>query len=172
MGRVGGWSWTVAFGRPTVAAGCKPTVGVNALPPVLNAMVGAPAGRALVVKAPPPVFSAMVGAPTGMLVVARRIVGAGAGLGEPGGRKGTVDEPVGGFGGPLATGGMGGFTGAAKGTVADGTAGGASAALSVTRTVSFFNGTLDVCFDGGVGWLSFSLIRLRVLRSSGGSKAS
>jgi hypothetical protein len=27
-------------------------------------------------------------------------------------------------------------------------AGGASAALRVTRTVSFFKGTLDVCFDG------------------------
>jgi hypothetical protein len=42
------------------------------------------------------------------------------------------------------------------GRLADGAAGGASAALSVTRTVSFFKGTLEVCLDGGL--FSFSLI--------------
>ncbi len=74
---------------------------------------------------------------------------------------------------------MGGRTGGAIGTVAEGTAGGASAAFSVTRTVSFFNGTLEVCFESGtlvvcfesgtlevclegVGcWFSFSLMRAR-----------
>ncbi|MEP4049413.1 MAG: hypothetical protein ABJN80_11250, partial [Luteolibacter sp.] len=68
----------------------------------------------------------------------------------------------GGFGGP-ATGGVGGLAGtvgglagAVGGRFADGTAGGASAALSVTRTVSFFKGTLEVCLDGGL--FSFSLI--------------
>jgi hypothetical protein len=33
-------------------------------------------------------------------------------------------------------------------SVADGTARGASEAFRVTRTVSFFRGTLEVCFDG------------------------
>jgi hypothetical protein len=37
-----------------------------------------------------------------------------------------------------------------EGRVAEGTAGGASDALSVTRTVSFFSVTLEVCSDGGV----------------------
>ena len=64
--------------------------------------------------------------------------------------------------------GTGGLTGADIGTVADGTAGGASAALRVTRTVSFFKGTLevcllrgtlDVCLDGDGGWFSLSLMR-------------
>ena len=67
---------------------------------------------------------------------------------------------------------MGGLTGGAIGTVADGTAGGASAAFRVTLTVSFFRGTLDVCLDGA-GWFSFSLMRDRrwgldgLLRRSG-----
>jgi hypothetical protein len=43
--------------------------------------------------------------------------------------------------------------------VAEGTAGGASAAFNVTRTVSFLSGTLDVCLDGAGGWFSFSLMR-------------
>ncbi len=77
----------------------------------------------------------------------RGIVGAGAG-----GRGG---PPVGVGGAP----GTGGLTGGAIGTVAEGTAGGASAAFKVTRTVSFFRGTLDVCLDGAGGWLSFSLMR-------------
>lgn len=56
-------------------------------------------------------------------------------------------------------GGVGGLIVGAglAGNVADGMAGGASAAFSVTRTVSFFNGTLDVCLDGVL--FSFSLMR-------------
>jgi hypothetical protein len=40
------------------------------------------------------------------------------------------------------------------GKAAEGTAGGASAALSVTRTVSFFRGTLEVILLRGFGVLS------------------
>jgi hypothetical protein len=64
--------------------------------------------------------------------------------------------------------GIGGFTGGAIGTAAEGTAG-ASVARRVTRTVSFFSGTLEVCFDGaaeggcgaggGVGGVGWSLMR-------------
>ena len=43
------------------------------------------------------------------------------------------------------------------GKEAAGTAGGASAALSVTRTVSFFKGTLEVILE--IGLFSFSLMR-------------
>ncbi len=43
------------------------------------------------------------------------------------------------------------------GKEAAGTAGGASEALSVTRTVSFFKGTLDVILESGL--FSFSLMR-------------
>jgi len=76
------------------------------------------------------------------------MVGAGAG--------GRTGPPVGVGGAP----GTGGRTGAVvNGTVADGTAGGESAAFKVTRTVSFFRGTLDVCLDGAGGWFSFSLMR-------------
>jgi hypothetical protein len=52
------------------------------------------------------------------------------------------------------------------GSVAEGMAGGASAAFRVTRTVSFFKGTLEVCLDGTLDvcldgvLLSFSLMRL------------
>jgi hypothetical protein len=119
-GWVGGCNWTVALG---------------------SAMVGAPAAR---------------GRPgeVGAAVVARRMVGAGApaGGGAPAVRSGIVG--AGGRGGPpgtVAVGGppgMGGLTGGVIGTVDDGTAGGASAAFKVTRTVSFLRGTLDVCLDG------------------------
>ena len=92
--------------------------------------------------------------------------------GAPAVRRGMVGAGAGGRGAPpgaVGTGGadgIGGFTGGAIGTVAEGTAGGASAAFKVTRTVSFFKGTLDVCLvgtlevclDGGVGF-SFSLMR-------------
>ena len=100
-------------------------------------------------------------AEVGAAAPARRIVGAGARAGAPAARSGIVG--AGGLGGPpVAVGGAvgtGGLTGGAMGTVADGTAGGASAALRVTRTVSFFRGTLDVCLDGAGGWFSFSLMR-------------
>ena len=139
-GWVGGWSWTVALGR----------VG---LPP---GRLGAPAG----LRAPVPI---------GAAEVARRMVGAGeAAVGAPAVRRGIVgagadgrgaiEAAVGVGGAPPGTGGR---TGGAIGTVADGTAGGASAALRVTRTVSFFRGTLDVCLDGSGGWFSFSLMRAR-----------
>lgn len=45
----------------------------------------------------------------------------------------------------------------AGGKEAAGIAGGASAALSVTRTVSFFKGTLEVILE--IGLFSFSLMR-------------
>ena len=97
----------------------------------------------------------------GAAVAARRIVGAGAKPGAPAARSGMVG--AGGRGGPpVGVGGAvgtGGLTGGAMGTVADGTAGGASAAFKVMRTVSFFRGTLDVCLDGAGGWFSFSLMR-------------
>lgn len=171
---VGGARATVALGRPTVAgpAGLSPPPGSGAFA-VLSAMVGAPTG-ALVVA------SLMVGAPVagGAPAVLRGIVGAGAGalgaVGEPAaglvaeggagavgglGAEGGFGTPagVGGLGGPAtgADGGLGAVGGLA-GRLADGTAGGASAALSVTLTVSFFNGTLEVCLDGGL--FSFSLI--------------
>lgn len=73
------------------------------------------------------------------LAVLSGIVGAGAGAG--------LVWAVGGFG----TEGAGGATGGA-GCPAPATAGGgaigASAAFSVTLTVSFLSGTLDVCLDG------------------------
>ena len=137
-GAVGVWSCTVAFGRAIVG--------------------GEPA---------PPGRIAPVGAD-----VAKRIVGAGDMVGAPAVRKGMVGAGAGGRGGPpVGVGGppgTGGLTGGAIGTVAEGTAGGASAAFKVTRTVSFFRGTLDVCLlrgmlpvclDGAGVWLSFSLMR-------------
>jgi hypothetical protein len=93
------------------------------------------------------------------------MVGAGdmVGAGAPAGRSGMVGAGAGGRGGPpVGVGGAvgtGGLTGGAIGTVAEGTAGGASAAFKVMRTVSFFRGTLDVCLDGAGGWFSFSLMR-------------
>jgi hypothetical protein len=87
--------------------------------------------------------------------VARRIVGAGEAVGLPAERNGIVGAGAVGEGGALGTGGR---TGGAMGTVAEGTEGGASEALSVTRTVSFFRGTLDVCLDGVGGKLSFSVM--------------
>lgn len=63
---------------------------------------------------------------------------AGAGFGATGGRDGA-------------------FEGDELGREAAGTAGGASAAFNVTRTVSFLRGTLDVCLEGVL--FSFSLMR-------------
>lgn len=88
----------------------------------------------------------MVGAPevSGAVEVASRIVGAGAEVVAPAGRAGMEGDATGGRGAPV---GVGGRTGGESGIVADGTAG-PSAALRVTRTVSFLRGTLDVCLDG------------------------
>ena len=123
----------------------------------------------------------MVGAPTagrggapgrpgdvGAPVVAKRMVGAGDIVGGPAVRRGMVGAGEFGRGAPgtVAVGGppgMGGLTGGAIGTVAEGTAGGASAAFKVTRTVSFLRGTLEVCLDGAGGWFSFSLMRTQGL---------
>jgi hypothetical protein len=150
------------------------------------------------VGAPPPmppgrgafaVLSAMVGAPTGALEVASLIVGAPAVggdavrrgmVGAGTGALGAVGAPeggavaVGGLGATGtggATGGVGGLTGGTGlfGRLAEGTAGGESAALRVTRTVSFFSGTLEVCFDGVL--FSFSLMRFGFFASPK-SKAS
>ena len=99
--------------------------------------------------------------------------------GAPAVRRGIVGAGAGGRGGPPAAVGVGGAvgtggrTGGAIGTVAEGTAGGASAAFKVTRTVSFLsgtlevcllNGTLDVCLDG-LDWFSLSLMRSQGLNS-------
>lgn len=133
-------------------------------------------GRAIVGGPPAPGRIAPVGAED-----ASRIVGAGAIVGAPAARRGMVGAGAGGRGGPpVGVGGppgTGGLTGGAIGTVAEGTAGGASDAFRVTRTVSFLRGTLDVCLpsgtlevclprgtldvclDGDGGWLSFSLMR-------------
>lgn len=139
-GLVGGVSWTVAFGK--LAAGAPPPSGVFA------------------------VLRGIVGAPIGAEEVANLMVGAPAAVGGPAVRRGMVGAGAGGFGavgatGAEAVGGIGGLTGAVgadAGTVAEGTAGGASAALRVTLTVSFFKGTLEVCFDGAGFSFSFSLI--------------
>ena len=106
----------------------------------------------------------------GAVEVASLMVGAGAAgtVGAPGARRGMVGAGAGGRGAaPGAVGvggappGTGGRTGAAIGTVAEGTAGGASAAFKVTRTVSFFRGTLEVSWDGSGDWFSLSLMRAR-----------
>ena len=115
-------------------------------------------------------------APVGAAEVARRIVGADAMAGAPTGRRGTVGAGAVGRGGPpVAVGGppgTGGLTGGAIGTVAEGMAGGASAAFKVMRTVSFLRGTLDVCLDGAGGWFSFSLMRSRGFISFPATKTS
>ena len=135
---------------------------------VASLMVGAPTG-ALVVA------SLMVGAPAvGGLeppAVRNGMVGAGAGalgaVGAPDGAGmvavGIVGGEAGAEGGLRATVGVGGLTaggaagGGVVGSVAEGTAGGASAAFKVTRTVSFFKGTLEVCLEGF--FFSLSLMR-------------
>lgn len=93
----------------------------------------------------------MVGAgvagPAGAPAVRRGMVGAGAG--------GRGAAPTVGAGGAVGTGGL---TGAGGAVDAEGAAG-ASEALRVTRTVSFFRGTLDVWWDGAGFSFSFSLMR-------------
>lgn len=152
-GWVGACSWTVAFGK----VGNPPAVG---WPGGLSALVGAPARRI--------VGAGAVGAPAGR----SGIVGAGVGapgvlVGGPAERSGIVGAGAVGRGGPaigaVAIGGalgVGGRTGGAAGTVAEGTAGGASAAFKVTRTVSFFKGTLEVNREGDGGGPSFSPMRV------------
>ena len=101
------------------------------------------------------------------------MVGAGTGalgvVGAPDGGCVAVGGAAVGAGG--ATGGVGGLIVGAGlfGSVAEGTDGGESAAFRVTRTVSFFSGTLDVCFEGVL--FSFSLMRFGFL-ASWKSKAS
>lgn len=102
----------------------------------------------------------------GAVELARRIVGAGDTPLLPAGRSAIVGAGAVGVGGAPGTGGrtVGATEGradGASGTVAEGTAGGASAAFNVTRTVSFFSGTLEVCLDGTGGWLSFSVMCAR-----------
>ena len=128
-GCVGGANCTVAFGRATVLAaagapGERPVIGA-----VRSGTVGAPVA---------PVLSLMVGAGAGGALA----VGAGklgAGTVATGGGVGALTVGVGGFG---ITGADGGATGAG--------ATGASLAFSVTRTVSFFKGMLEVCLEGVV----------------------
>lgn len=136
-GCVGGANCTVAFGRATVLAaagapGERPVIGavrsgtVGApVAPVLSLMVGAGAGRAV---GGPAVLRGIVGAGAGGALA------VGAGTVATGGGVGALTVGVGGFG----------ITGA------DGGATGASLAFSVTRTVSFFKGMLEVCLEGVV----------------------
>lgn len=140
-GCVGGANCTVAFGRATVLAaagapGERPVIGavrsgtVGApVAPVLSLMVGAGAGRAV---GGPAVLRGIVGAGAGGALA------VGAGTVATGG-VGALTVGVGGFG---ITGADGGATGAG--------ATGASLAFSVTRTVSFFKGMLEVCLEGVV----------------------
>lgn len=135
--------------------------------------LGAPAGlRAMVGDGPtaPGGLVAAPGGPMGAVEVESLMVGAGApgATGAPAVRRGIVGAGAGGRGAPPgavgvggAPPGTGGRTGAAIGTVAEGTAGGASAAFKVTRTVSFFRGTLEVNWDGSGSWFSLSLMRAR-----------
>lgn len=109
------------------------------------------------------VASLIVGAPAvGGDAVRSGMVGAGVGIlgavGAPAGGR-VAEGGIGAVGTGGAMGGAGGLTVGAGlfGSAADGTAGGASAALRVTRTVSFFSGTLEVCFEGVL--FSFSLMR-------------
>lgn len=141
-GCVGGANCTVAFGRATVLAaagapGERPVIGavrsgtVGApVAPVLSLMVGAGAGRAV---GGPAVLRGIVGAGAGGALA------VGAGTVATGGGVGALTVGVGGFG---ITGADGGATGAG--------ATGASLAFSVTRTVSFFKGMLEVCLEGVV----------------------
>lgn len=163
-----GEAGAVAEGGATnglVAAGAdSPGMGV----PALSLMVGAPAPGAvlsLIVGAGagrgmgPAVFRGMVGAGAGGppgAVAAGRVA---AGMVAAGGRvKLTVG--VGGFGargGTTDAEGTFGDVGGATGTVADGIEG-ASLALKVTRTVSFFRGIAAVCFLGTFGSSLMGLI--------------
>jgi hypothetical protein len=141
LGRAGAVGVAAALGRGVVA--------------VLSAMVGLPMGRLFVAS-----LEADEGV-MGALAVLNAIVGVGLG-----GEAADWSGVVGAFGArdELA------IAGGATGMAAEGIAGGASDALMVTRTVSFFNGTLEVCFDGRVlpvsaewlegriGWVSESLI--------------
>ena len=151
IGEVGGVSWTVAFGREIVL----PPVAAPGRPGRVPGVVG-------LAGATGPDFSAMVGAGFGMPApgaVLRGIVAAGAGRGAPPtvGAVAVGAERTVGAGGAVGEGGR--TTGAVP---EEGDAGGASAALRVTRTVSFLSGMLEVCFDG-VG--SFSLMRRGVFEA-------
>lgn len=156
-GAVGGCSWTVALGKVGVVPGRLGDPGGLSAP----VPIGAAEVASLMVGAGAPA----VGGPA----VRRGIVGAGAPLavGGPAVRRGMVGAGAGGRGAPdgaVGVGGppgTGGRTGGASGTVAEGTAGGASAAFNVTRTVSFLRGTLDVCLEGLGDWFSLSLMRAR-----------
>lgn len=115
---------------------------------VLRAMVGLPRGELLVGS-----FAELPGV-IGAVAVFKAMVGAGA---DFAGAAAALNAMVGiGFG---ANGGLV-IAGGATAIDAEGTAGGASDALIVTRTVSFFNGTLDVCFDGRLLPRSAELLEL------------
>jgi hypothetical protein len=115
--------------RPVIGAVRSGTVGAP-VAPVLSLMVGAGAGRAV---GGPAVLRGIVGAGAGGALA------VGAGTVATGGGVGALTVGVGGFG---ITGADGGATGAG--------ATGASLAFSVTRTVSFFKGMLEVCLEGVV----------------------
>ena len=125
------------------------TVGLTAVKGIVGAAAGiapggfgAPAVGTGGAVLGPTVAVGAVGAPAkGAFEVFNGIVGAGAAGGPLGATDGTAGRPV-----------------CANGTDADGTAG-ASAAFKDTRTVSFFKGTLVVCFDGFGCKDSCSLIR-------------
>lgn len=151
-GDVGGASCTVALGSEITPVGA---------PTVFNGIVGAGAGRTV---GAPVVFKGIVGAGAGRAVgaptVFKGIVGAGAAraVGAPTTFNGIVgaEEAVPNEGAV----GEADATGVAAAGGGKGTARGASAAFSVTRTVSFFKGTLDVCLVGSDGWFSGSVMEM------------
>lgn len=148
IGAVGALSWTVALGRvglpPAVASGrVAAAVPMGALE-VASLMVGAGAA------------AGAAGFTAGAVGATEGLGAAAVGVGAVGmGAEGATGAAVGGLGAV----GAGGLTAGAVGTLEEGTAGGASAAFKVTRTVSFFSGTLDVCLVGFGGWFSESLMR-------------
>ncbi len=115
---------------------------------------GAGLGMALEVNVPdaPAIFIGMTGAGAGVFVRALAS-GEGAGLASA-----TLPASVADNSGATGITGLGvaagmsrtGFWVSVEGKEAEGTAGGASDALRVTRTVSFFSVTLEVCSDGEV----------------------
>ena len=163
---------------------CVPAVGVErglvAAPRGVSGLVAARTVDASGIVGAPVANGALAGAPTGGArgmvgvrgaEVLRGIAGAGAVLavttsGGVSAKNGTgAGLAIGGTMACTGTSGLGVGVGTnrtgelafAGGREAAGTAGGASDALSVTRTVSFFKGTLEVILEAGS--LSFSLMQ-------------
>lgn len=135
----------VGAGMGAFGAGMPPIGVAGAIGgPAIGAVVAALIGRGVLVIGVATGTGVDVGAAASETVAGGLITGTTAGTGITG---------LGAAAGVRRTGAFG----SVGGREADGTAGGASDALSVTRTVSFFKGTLEVILFAGV--LSFSLMR-------------